>query len=828
MKTIKYFYLILVAFVIGNASLSRAAVTNSSIPLSQTGKKLEANYTGMLGQLRTELTAKLPDPAKPDQVNAFLNSDALDAKLAKFAVLHEATPRGLAEFAQQGKEQAAMIDQLLADADLMKRMLVADGASEGKYGQVMQMYSDIRKASSKASSGVLERLALAVALEHAAPIAQENPKASTTAPATVDPVKRYLHYEKAFLNRELDPAFEKLSDWELRYVVCAPEADEALTWGREMLRNLRPDHIRTLDEGWRYANVVNTDVRYGSLDVRNDRPELSNVQNILMNGGICGRRAFFARYICRAFGIPATARPSTGHGASARWSPKGWVVVLGPSWGSGTTTTRYRNDLDFLATTQARTKPDDFLKVKRAYWAGDVMGETRHYGEHDKPSTAARWSDVALATQKQIIEAAKSVALPALGAELGEATGSTTGEATSTATITPEDRKITVGAGGMITIPAAANIQAKGGSKDEDEATNDVFAMKSFEGGSQVFMPHFSQQKPVLVRGGSFRHDASQSESATRHWRGSRPKKSQDLRGFRLAVTPDGDKPQKEMKVDLGNGVTMDFILIPPGKFIMGGDRKAREGEVLSDTPKHEVTLTEAFYLGKHEVTQAQYQAISNKKPSEGPDHPADGVKPFTALQFCDDLSARIGLDFRLPTEAEWEYAARAGTSTRWSFGDDPSKLGEYAWFKDNAGGKTHPVGQKKTNSWGLHDMYGNVAEFVRDEHEEGYYAQGSKVDPTGPSLGIHSSIQYTIDVPQAGTYKLTAKVVTSNVDQSLQVAVNGAGSPTTIALPFTIGMWGESKPVAVTLKQGTNTLHFWRDQAPQYGVAIKSFTLQP
>ena len=826
MNSMKFFHLPWVALTIGTATLSPAAEVTPA-PLTEAGKKLETNYSGMLEPLRAELAAKVTDAAKIDPGNAFLASDALDAKLAKCAVLLEATPRGLAEFAQQGKEQAALVDLLLANAEMMKRMLVADGASEGKYGQAIQIYSKIRKASDKSSSGVLERLALATALEHAVPIKQDNPKALTNAPATVDPLKRYLHYEKAFLNRELDPAFENLTVWELRFVVSAPESDEALTWGREMLRNYRPDHIRTLDECWRYANVVNTDVRYGSLDVRYDRPELLGVQNILMNGGICGRRAFFARYICRAFGIPATARPSTGHGASARWSPRGWVVVLGPSWGSGTTTTVYHNDLDFLATTQARTKPDEFLKVKRAYWAGDVMGETRTYGEHDKP-TRARWNGVALATQRRIIEASKSVALPALGAELGEANGPAVGQGTQAAAITPEDRKIILGAGGIITIPAAAYLQTGGGTKDEDEATNDVLAMKSFDGGLQVFMPHFSQQKPVLVRGGSFRHDASQSESATRHWRGSRPKKSQDLRGLRLAVTPDGDNPQKDLKVDLGNGVTMDFILIPPGKFIMGGDRKAKEGEVVADSPKHEITLTKGFYLGKYEVTQEQYEAITNKKPSEGPDYPADGVKPFTALQLCDDLSARIGLEFRLPTEAEWEYAARAGTNTRWSFGDDPSKLGEYAWFKDNAGDKTHPVGQKNPNPWGLHDMYGNVAEFVRDEHQEDYYAQSPKVDPTGPSLGIHSSMRYTIDVPQAGTYTLTARVVTSNADQSLQVAANEAATPTPILLPFTLGMWEESKPVTMTLKQGSNTLHFWRDQAPQYGVAVKAFTLRP
>lgn len=829
MNSMKHFHLAVVALAIWSAGPTNAA---------EDGRKPEANYTGLLGQLRTEITAKLPDASKADQVNAFLSSNALDAKLAKFFVLHEATPAALEAFAGQGPARKLMLDSLLADDRLLIQIAVADGArplhANGKstsppnYGKAMEIYTSIQQTSAKVKQGVHQRLALAVALEFNEHTDSSGDEDVAAGSRVIDPVKRYLHFEKAYEAGELDPNFARLTVWELRFVVCAPEPDEALAWGREMLRNYRPDHIFTANEGWRYANVVNTDVRYGSIDVRNDRPELLGVQNILMNGGICGRRAFFARFICRAFGIPATARPSGGHGASARWTPQGWVVVLGPPWGHGWTTTRYRNDHDFVATTQARARGDQFLKVKRAQWIGDVMGETRCYGERDNKTAPAFWNGVALATQGRMIEESKAVALNALGAELGEANGPALAQGVLSTTITPDDRKIAFGADGTITIPAAAFTKPNGSSEGDDESAGDVIAMKSFAGGMQVFLPYFLQQKPILVRGGSWRHEPSLCESSTRHWRGRRPKKSQDLRGMRLAVTPDGDQPEKELKLDLGKGVSMDFLYIPPGKFNMGGDRKAKEGEVLADTPKHEVTLTRGFYLGKTEVTQAQYQAITNKQPQEGPDHPVDGVKPYTTMQFCDDLSAKIGLEVRLPTEAEWEYAARAGSDSRWFFGDDPSKLGEFAWFKDNAEGKSHPVGQKKPNPWGFYDMYGNVAEFVRDEHQEDYYAQGPKVDPAGPSLGIHSNMQYTIEVPKAGNYTLSAKAVTSNVNQSLQLAVNGADSPVTMVLPFTIGMWGESKPLTVTLKQGANTLHFWRDQAPQYGVAVKSFTLKP
>lgn len=117
-------------------------------------------------------------------------------------------------------------------------------------------------------------------------------------------------------------------------------------WGREMLRNYRPDHIYNSNYGWRYVSLVSSCVKYGSQDVKYDRPELQNYQNILMNGGVCGRRAFIGRFILRSFGIPTTARPSRGHVALAHWTPEGWVVNLGGGWGSGWTKTRCNKDVD--------------------------------------------------------------------------------------------------------------------------------------------------------------------------------------------------------------------------------------------------------------------------------------------------------------------------------------------------------------------------------------------------------------------------------------------------------------------------------------------------
>jgi len=427
--------------------------------------------------------------AKADTLNvlkelgleALLASDKLDGKLAKYVVLAEATPRGLAEYAQQGTEQERMVEWLLADADLMRQMAVADGARDGKYGQAMKIYADIQEASNKAKDGVLQRLALAISLEHAVPHKQRNAVALTDAPAIVDPVKRYLNYEKAFLAGELDPAFKGLAAWDLRMVVNGEEPDEIAAWGREMLRNYRPDHISTSDYRWRYVAAVRTDIRYGSQYNKFDKPELQFFQNILMNGGVCGRRAFFGRFILRAFGIPTTARPQPGHAALTHWTPDGWVICLGGGWGAGSTSTRYKKDLDFLANTQARENRSAYLQVQRAQWVGDLVGEKPVFGFHS--GDPGFWYGVSLYRQQAIIEEAKAVALAAVGEELGEANESKVKYAVDAATVTEADRKIVVDGKGTITIPAAA-------CSKPTESTGKIIFMPSSLGGKQL---HYSR-----------------------------------------------------------------------------------------------------------------------------------------------------------------------------------------------------------------------------------------------------------------------------------------------------------------------------------------------
>jgi formylglycine-generating enzyme required for sulfatase activity len=181
-------------------------------------------------------------------------------------------------------------------------------------------------------------------------------------------------------------------------------------------------------------------------------------------------------------------------------------------------------------------------------------------------------------------------------------------------------------------------------------------------------------------------------------------------------------------EIDLGGGVTMKLVLIPAGKFMMGEEKD-----------RHEVTISKPFYIGVTEVIQPQYQAIMGTNPSnfKGATKPVESVPWDDATEFCKKLSEKTRQAVRLPTEAEWEYACRAGTATAFSFGDADSALGDYAWYSANRGfDTTHPVGQKKPNAWGLYDMHGNVFEWCADWY--GDYPKGAVTDPQGPASGTN------------------------------------------------------------------------------------------
>ena len=162
----------------------------------------------------------------------------------------------------------------------------------------------------------------------------------------------------------------------------------------------------------------------------------------------------------------------------------------------------------------------------------------------------------------------------------------------------------------------------------------------------------------------------------------------------------------------------MEFILIPAGRFMMGSFLKYKYGNY-NERPAHEVIIKNPFYIGIYPVIQKQWEKIVGSNPSKfkGENRPIESVSLNDVQKFINKLSQREGTDkYRLPSEDEWEYACRAGTTTSYSFGNDESELKDYAWYGDNSGRETHPVGQKEPNPWGLYDVHGNVWEWCQDK----------------------------------------------------------------------------------------------------------------
>ena len=190
-------------------------------------------------------------------------------------------------------------------------------------------------------------------------------------------------------------------------------------------------------------------------------------------------------------------------------------------------------------------------------------------------------------------------------------------------------------------------------------------------------------------------------------------------------------------QVDLPGGLTMAFVWIQPGSFMMGS-ADSDNMRLSSEVPQHEVTITRGFWMGQYEITQQQWEAVMDDNPSEypGAERPVERITWNDVQEYIHRLNLAAGDSlFRLPSSAEWEYACRAGTDTPWFSGDDESALGDYAWYGGNNDPTyTKPVGTKLPNPWGLNDMLGNVYEWVQDWH--GDYSTEAQIDPTGPETG--------------------------------------------------------------------------------------------
>ena len=261
----------------------------------------------------------------------------------------------------------------------------------------------------------------------------------------------------------------------------------------------------------------------------------------------------------------------------------------------------------------------------------------------------------------------------------------------------------------------------------------------------------------------------------------------------RVEITPpateltaaDGHFTGKEQTVALPGGTQMAFVWIEPGTFQMGAqlpaDEWLKELESIAldegSLPVHEVEISAGFWLGKYVVTQEQWEAVMGTTPwrdadnadkelvQSNPAHPAVYISWHDAQELIHRLNSAAGADvYRLPTEAEWEYACRAGTLTLWSFGNEEGAFStiwaynknkvsfpHYAWYRDNTLGRdekyAHAVGQHRPNAWGLYDMHGNVWEWVQDWYDIDYYKHSPRVDPVGPTSspiperGVHGRV---------------------------------------------------------------------------------------
>ncbi|NKB66387.1 MAG: SUMF1/EgtB/PvdO family nonheme iron enzyme [Candidatus Latescibacteria bacterium] len=227
---------------------------------------------------------------------------------------------------------------------------------------------------------------------------------------------------------------------------------------------------------------------------------------------------------------------------------------------------------------------------------------------------------------------------------------------------------------------------------------------------------------------------------------------------FLVFLIPWSGQAQPRVEIQVGDGVPMAFIWIEPGTFAMGSP-PGESGRFSDEGPVHQVTISQGFWLGQFEVTQAQWLAVMEDNPSyfEGPSRPLELVAWNDIQTFIGRLNEAAGAPlYRLPSEAEWEYAARAGSATRWAFGDDEEQLGQYAWYDgNNSSFATKDVGTRLPNAWGLFDMHGNVWEWCQDRYDSDYYLHSPAVDPPGPEGGFRR-------VPRGGGFFSEAHLLRS------------------------------------------------------------------
>lgn len=192
------------------------------------------------------------------------------------------------------------------------------------------------------------------------------------------------------------------------------------------------------------------------------------------------------------------------------------------------------------------------------------------------------------------------------------------------------------------------------------------------------------------------------------------------------------------------NSIGIEFVTLPSGFFKMGGNKNLEQAED-HENPIHTVSFGKPILMGSHAVTQGQWSAVMEDNPSGFKDdnRPVERVSWNDVQAFITALNIRENTEgYRLPFESEWEYAARAGSESAYTFGSETGALGRYAWYKKNAGKETHPVGELTPNAWGLYDMYGNVHEWCQDWFDREYYSRSPSHAPQGPAEGLARSLR--------------------------------------------------------------------------------------
>jgi hypothetical protein len=351
--------------------------------------------------------------------------------------------------------------------------MVNGGATKGQYGNAMHIYKQLLPLIPHDEFQECHtRLALAVALEHAHPIAEFD-----TPDIFVCPVERFQHYQQAHKHGELDPCFSYLSTWELRWVVDSNATNEQLQWGRNQLKRYRPNQVVMSDAKFRYCMQVKSDVGYRQP---NWTSKPRSYQQMVSGGGKCGPRAWFGRYICKAFGAPTWGVRQPGHAAMSKWTPNGWETVLGAGWPHSHW--EGRNGIDFMNEAHARswatTLDQTFRKITLLECMGDACSEPRgSVGQEYSPKHL--WRSLSAIQRKLWTLAAKSEHFSRDGSRQGDVVLLETQIETylKRQDRPQEDNKIQVWEDGSLQIPACAFV-----------TNRKCDVVKSFEGGGQIMM----------------------------------------------------------------------------------------------------------------------------------------------------------------------------------------------------------------------------------------------------------------------------------------------------------------------------------------------------